>query len=197
SADGQPESSQQATETAFDRVRRLLLPPGGSRQPARLPPGRPQLRSAAAATSAAAGGSGAGAREAAGDGLELAASGVDGRGLGPVSGDRGLLEIPGGANITIRRCGFRDGAANGIALTGAQVSIEDCAFSGLGHSALFSFDGRGVSMRGNRIADCANAGIRIWRSANGLEGSIITGNRIERIGWAGGGNGQNGNGVNV
>lgn len=197
STDEQTASLQTAIDSAFDSVRVLVLPPGDFRVRNLVLRGRMELRGTPGVTTLVAAGSDPIASVVAGDWLQLTDIGFDGRGLGPVSGDRGLLEIPGGANITIRRCGFRDGAANGIALTGAQVSIEDCAFSGLGHSALFSFDGRGVSMRGNRIADCANAGVRIWRSANGLDGSVISGNRIERIGWAGGGNGQNGNGVNV
>ena len=58
-------------------------------------------------------------------------------------------------------------------------------------------DSRGLLITGNRIAECGNAGIRIWRSQNGADGSLITNNRIEKIDWRGGGNGQNGNGINI
>jgi uncharacterized secreted repeat protein (TIGR03808 family) len=55
----------------------------------------------------------------------------------------------------------------------------------------------GILIRGNRIRGCGNAGIRIWRDNTGHDGSIVTGNSISQIDWRGGGNGQNGNGVNV
>ena len=52
-------------------------------------------------------------------------------------------------------------------------------------------------IRGNRITNCGNAGIRIWRDDAGPDGSIITGNRIGKIDWKDGGNGQNGNGMSI
>jgi uncharacterized secreted repeat protein (TIGR03808 family) len=51
-------------------------------------------------------------------------------------------------------------------------------------------------LSGNRIHACNNGGVRIWRSEAGSDGSIISGNSISDIGTRGG-NGQNGNGVNI
>lgn len=111
-------------------------------------------------------------------------------------GFSGGLSISVSDDITLERCRFRN-AAIGVGISDAGVTLRDCRFTGLGDAAIHAMDSRGLLITGNRIDGCGNAGIRIWRSANGADGSIITGNRIARIGWDGGGNGQNGNGINV
>jgi len=100
-------------------------------------------------------------------------------------------------NATFRDCGFDNG---GIAIEAryASATIENCRFGYQRDAAIHSVDSNaGMFIRGNRISDSGNAGIRIWREEAGRDGSIISGNRISRVDWAGGGNGQNGNGVNV
>ncbi len=56
----------------------------------------------------------------------------------------------------------------------------------------------GMMIRSDRVERCGNAGFRIMaRRDEGRDGSIVTGNIVGKIDWVGGGNGQNGNGVNV
>ena len=110
--------------------------------------------------------------------------------------ETGLLVLDGSYGISIRNCHFK-GQATGIAAFGAMATIEACLFAEMGDAAIHSLDSNGLQIRGNRISVCGNAGVRIWRSASGLDGSIVTGNQISSIDWVGGGNGQNGNGVNV
>lgn len=120
-----------------------------------------------------------------------------GAGTGAPRGDnRGLLELDTTERATIRDCLFT-GPTIGLSAYASSATIENCAFLEVGDAAIHCVDSLGLIIRGNRISDCGNAGIRIWRNENGRDGSIVTGNRIERIGWVGGGNGQNGNGVNV
>jgi uncharacterized secreted repeat protein (TIGR03808 family) len=120
-----------------------------------------------------------------------------GAGTGAPKGDnRGLLELDNSERATVRDCLFT-GPGIGHSAYASSATIENCGFLGLGDAAIHSVDSLGLIIRGNRIGDCGNAGIRIWRNENGRDGSIVTGNRIERIGSVGGGNGQNGNGVNV
>ena len=114
----------------------------------------------------------------------------------PEGENRGLVELDSATRVTIRDCGFT-GSSNGIAIFASSATIESCHFSELGDAAIHSFNSLGLFIRGNAIEGCGNAGIRIWREENGPDGSIITGNRISRIDWKGGGNGQNGNGINV
>lgn len=112
------------------------------------------------------------------------------------SGGNDTLSIANSDAITLERCSFRN-AAVGVSITDSDVTISYCTFTEIGDAAVHSMDSRGLLITGNRITHCGNAGIRIWRSESGSDGSIITGNRIASIDWRGGGNGQNGNGINV
>ena len=116
---------------------------------------------------------------------------------GPTGDERALLEVEASDRIRLEHCSFSGGASNGLAVRDAAVSIESCGFSGHALAAIFSLDSRGLKISGNTISDCGNGGILIWSSETRRDGSIVTGNSITRIDWKGGGNGQNGNGINV
>jgi len=85
----------------------------------------------------------------------------------------------------------------GIDLSQSSGRVAFCDISGCGDAGIFSLDAHGLTISDNAIADCGNNGIQVWRSVAGEDGSIISRNRISHIGAASGGNGQNGNGVNV
>ncbi|WP_240232853.1 TIGR03808 family TAT-translocated repetitive protein [Devosia lacusdianchii] len=106
------------------------------------------------------------------------------------------LTIEASESITLERCHFRT-AGTGVAISNSGVTISNCRFTELGDAAIHSMDSRGLLVTGNHIDLCGNAGIRIWRSESGPDGSIVTGNRIANIDWRDGGNGQNGNGINI
>lgn len=127
------------------------------------------------------------------DGLRFAAT----AGNGPSEEGGALLEIETSDDISLRSCGFRGGTANGVSITDAAVGVRDCHFDAHGLAAIRALDSRGLVISGNRIDGCGNNGILIWGSKNRHDGSIVTANRVSRIGWSNGGNGQNGNGVNV
>ncbi len=110
--------------------------------------------------------------------------------------DAGLLTLDGAENVTIINCKFT-GRATGIVARGSRATIENCLFNDMGDAAIHSANSLGMQIRGNRINLCGNAGVRIWRDESGIDGSIVTGNQISSIDWVDGGNGQNGNGVNV
>ncbi len=113
------------------------------------------------------------------------------------AGVNGLVEIEDSAEVTFRQCGFYNSAGNGIAAMTSAVTVEDCDFEGAAAAAIHSQNGQGLMIRGNRIHLCGNAGIRIWRDEDGADGTIISGNRIGKIDWTDGGNGQNGNGISI
>ena len=113
------------------------------------------------------------------------------------AGVQGLIEIEASSGVTFLRCGFKNAAGNGLAASESAVTIEDCDFDGAEAAAIHSQNGKGFMIRGNRIANCSNAGIRIWRDDPGPDGSIITGNRIQSVDFKDGGNGQNGNGLSI
>ena len=132
---------------------------------------------------------------AGGAGISIGASAVTLREIGFSGGEVALTVFASDA-ITLERCRFR-AASVGLGIDDAAVAVRDCAFTDIGDAAIHAINSRGVMASGNRIERCGNAGIRIWRDEGGPDGSIISGNRIGTIGWVGGGNGQNGNGVNV
>lgn len=101
------------------------------------------------------------------------------------------------SDVVFERCRFGDVTGSAIKAYDAALIVRDCVFTAIGDAAIHSMDGRGHMISGNRIDGCGNAGIRIWRGESGPDASIITGNRISNIDWKGGGNGQNGNGINV
>ena len=117
------------------------------------------------------------------------------RDIGFAGGNNGLA-IEFSDDITIERCTFRNSAI-GVAITDSGVIIRDGRFTELGDAAIHAMDSRGLLLTGNRIDYCGNAGIRIWRAAAGPDRSIVSNNRIANIDWRGGGNGQNGNGINI
>ncbi|WP_082533270.1 TIGR03808 family TAT-translocated repetitive protein [Devosia sp. Root413D1] len=116
---------------------------------------------------------------------------------GPSGADRGLVEIEASDHVTLSNCSFIGGAANGLAVRDAGADIEDCDFTGHALAAIFSVDGRGLNIVSNRVSKCGNGGFLIWGSKPRHDGSVITGNTIAGIGSTNGGNGQNGNGINV
>ncbi|MDB5507395.1 MAG: hypothetical protein JWR75_2033 [Devosia sp.] len=116
---------------------------------------------------------------------------------GPSDGDSGLIEIVDAENFTLSRCAFLGSAANGLVLRASSGTIADGDFDGHAFAAIFSLDSNGLRIADNRIRNCANNGILIWGSENRRDASIVTGNTISAIDWVRGGNGQNGNGINV
>lgn len=117
------------------------------------------------------------------------------RDMGFAGGPTGL-NISASDDITLERCRFR-GSEIGVSIVDSSVTIRDCHFTELDDAAIHSADSRGLLITGNRIESCGNAGIRVWRGSSGPDGSIVAANRIANIDWRGGGNGQNGNGINI
>lgn len=115
-----------------------------------------------------------------------------------LTGERaGLVVLNRSRGIVLADLEIRGSRANGIVLTGCAGSIRDCLLAGIAQAGIFSLDAEGLEITRNAINDCANNGILIWRSRAGEDGTIVSGNRIERIRAEAGGTGQNGNGVNV
>lgn len=122
---------------------------------------------------------------------------IDGNGASGDMWHGGLVHVAGSQNVTLRDCTITNTQLNGVSVMHSSGRIEGCDISQSDLTGLFVYDSDGVLAQANRIHDCANGGIRIWRGENGPDGSIVTNNRIWNIDWTGGGNGQNGNGINI
>ncbi len=125
------------------------------------------------------------------DGLSL-------EGGGNPLGDGGALILAAGADsLDIANCRFSGSSEDGIVLRRASGAIKDCEIGDIAKAGLFSEDASAFEIANNHVRDCGDNGILVWRSAQGEDGTIVSGNRIERIAAKSGGSGQNGNGVNV
>lgn len=116
---------------------------------------------------------------------------------GPEGDDQGLLLVSASSGIRLADLGFSGGRANGLAIHDAEADISGCRFADHARAAIFALDSRGLAISSNRIGNCGNGGILVWGSAPRRDGSVIRGNVISGIGATAGGNGQNGNGINL
>ncbi len=111
--------------------------------------------------------------------------------------DGALLMATEATHFDVSDCRFLGSSENGVVLRRVAGRIANCEIGDIAHAALFSEDARGLEIAHNHVRDCSDNGILVWRTALGEDGTIITGNRIERIAAKSGGSGQNGNGINI
>jgi uncharacterized secreted repeat protein (TIGR03808 family) len=114
-------------------------------------------------------------------------------------------EVPGEAlvraaeaeKIGVERCAFAGGSGSGLSLSKCSGRITACEFADCPETGLFAIDSQGLAITDNHAHDIGNNGIQVWTSDKAEDGTIVSGNRVERIAAKGGGSGQNGNGINI
>jgi uncharacterized secreted repeat protein (TIGR03808 family) len=99
-------------------------------------------------------------------------------------------------HLVVDNCRIIGSGGNGLSLEGVAGRIERCAISGAMEAGIYAVESRGLAITGNTVSDCANGGILVHRWQAGEDRTIVTGNRVERIGARRGGTGQWGNGIN-
>jgi uncharacterized secreted repeat protein (TIGR03808 family) len=110
----------------------------------------------------------------------------------------GLLFFAGCEDIELDALNLRDGSGNGAYLDRTSGHVENLNVQGFGETGIFAIDSSHLDITGNRIFNCGNGGIRVWaRESGGHDGTVVARNDIYDIRADGGGNGQNGNGINV
>ena len=100
------------------------------------------------------------------------------------------------SDLRITDCAFA-GSANGLSATGSGGRIQGNRIRDIGKTGIFLLDSTGFDVSGNDIADIGNNAIQVWSSSQRRDGTLVTRNRITRVRFDDGGNGQNGNGVVV
>ncbi len=110
---------------------------------------------------------------------------------------RDLIALESCSDVLINNIHALNARGNGISLQSVSGSLTDCTIKNAGAAGIFSQDANNLEISHNRVTDCANNGILVWRSKPGNDGTILTANRIARIKAKNGGSGQNGNGINV
>ncbi len=109
----------------------------------------------------------------------------------------GLVHIGRTKTVTIANCDIRGSSKAGISLERSGGRVERTVVSGAIECGIRAIESTGLALADNTITDCGNGGIRVWRWSAGDDGTLVTGNRIERIRAMDGGTGENGNGINV
>lgn len=99
--------------------------------------------------------------------------------------------------LTIVNCAFRNFAGGGLELRQCSGRIAHNRIGDIGMTGIFALDSTGLEIASNHITDIGNNAIQVWTSDQRQDGTIVTGNRIERVRFDNGGTGQNGNGVVV
>ncbi|CAD7028291.1 TIGR03808 family TAT-translocated repetitive protein [Pseudorhizobium endolithicum] len=176
----------------------VFLPPGRYEVTGLRLPDRTRLTGIAGATTLALAGSGpfiasaTGARR-----IELAGIDFDGAGLTLPDDVPALLHLRDVPELTIENCAFTGCGKTALQLERCSGAVGGNRMSGIGEYGLYAIDSTGLSVTGNSLADCGNGGILIHRREKGEDGSIISGNRIARTGASYGGTGQFGNAINL
>jgi uncharacterized secreted repeat protein (TIGR03808 family) len=109
----------------------------------------------------------------------------------------GLLHFIGVRNVALDNCEITGSSKMGLLLDRCSGRVENCRISGAAEAGLRSNEAEGLAITGNTVTDCANGGIWVHRWREGEDGTIVSGNRVERISARYGGTGQFGNGINV
>jgi uncharacterized secreted repeat protein (TIGR03808 family) len=132
------------------------------------------------------------------EGLRLEGLVIDGA-LEPIdtTATDGLVTLADCTNVTVRDVTFTGSLVNGLSLRRCSGRISDCTVTKCSATAIFSQDAVGLTITGNTISDIGNNGIQVWRTDAGEDGTIVSGNRISRIAARAGGDGPNGNAINV
>ncbi|MBL8583069.1 MAG: TIGR03808 family TAT-translocated repetitive protein [Rhizobiaceae bacterium] len=108
-----------------------------------------------------------------------------------------LVDLRGVAALAMDNCAIIGSGRSGIALERSSGRIERSTVSGAAEAGIYSVEGVRLTVADNSVTDCANGGILIHRWQRGDDGTLVTGNRVERIAARSGGTGQFGNGINL
>jgi len=129
--------------------------------------------------------------------IELSGLVLDGSNRWLADYTQGLLDLRRVAHLVVDNCQVTGSGKNGLALEHVSGRVERSDISGAADAGIYSVEAGGLEISGNTVSDCANGGILVHRWQQAEDGTIVSGNRVERIGARSGGTGQNGNGINA
>ncbi|WP_141703390.1 right-handed parallel beta-helix repeat-containing protein [Methylobrevis pamukkalensis] len=109
--------------------------------------------------------------------------------------DAGLLAFSAVTDLTIERCTVSGSSGTALALSRVSGRVTGCRINGAAGSGLAVIEAVGLSISGNEITDCGEAGVSLTRWTPGEDGSLVSDNRIERIASRTGAGGRAGSGV--
>jgi uncharacterized secreted repeat protein (TIGR03808 family) len=100
-------------------------------------------------------------------------------------------------DLRVSNCLITNSAANGMRLNNCSGAITSNIFETCVAAGIYSNGARELRIEGNWVSGMGDNGILIWQPSKRSDGTIVTGNRIEKISARSGGSGQNGNAINV
>jgi uncharacterized secreted repeat protein (TIGR03808 family) len=118
-------------------------------------------------------------------------------GNGKLPDNRGLVHCSAARALRVTDCEIRGAGGNGLMLEQCDGAVTGTTIIDAADTALFANNSRGLILSGNVIRGSGNGGIRVWQSDKRQDGTIVADNRIENTLARGGGDGQNGNAINV
>lgn len=196
-SDNQSKRFQQILDKAARRAMPVYLPPGTyTVSNIDLPDGT-RLVGAAGASRLIYGGDGHLLRAENATRIEISDIAIDGANRWLADYTEALLSLRSVADLFLDNCEILGSRKNAVKLERCGGRIERCHIAGAADTAIYAIESDRLSISGNRIEDCGNGGILVHRWTKGPDNSMITGNRIARIGARDGGTGEHGNGINL
>jgi uncharacterized secreted repeat protein (TIGR03808 family) len=122
---------------------------------------------------------------------------IDGAGKALEEYVPGILHLAETPNVVIDNVTIIGSSKSGLALDRCGGRVVQSTTRCAAEAGIRAIESTGLAISDNVIEDCSNAGILVYRWAEGEDGTIVTGNRVARIAATAGGTGQNGNGINV
>ncbi len=196
-AEDQSRVLQRLIETASKEDRQIFLPPGTYMiSNLRLPP-RVRLSGVAGATKLVFAGGDSMITATRAELVSLSGLTIDGAGLPMAEYAAGLVHLAECNGVAIEDCVITGSAGNGLALDRSAGRIGRTTITGAAGAGIRAIESTGLAITDNIVTDCGNGGILVWRWTAGEDGTMVSGNRVERISAKAGGTGENGNGINV
>jgi uncharacterized secreted repeat protein (TIGR03808 family) len=195
--DDQSKAFAKLLNEASDRDAPVFLPPGTYVVSNLTLPARVRLSGVPGATRIVYGGNGHLMMAEQAEHIEMSGLVFDGSNRWMADYAQGLLDLRRVAHLMIDNCQVTGSGKNGLALEHASGRVERSDISGAADAGIYSVEAGGLEISGNTVSDCANGGILVHRWQQAEDGTIVNGNRVERIGARSGGTGQNGNGINA
>ena len=107
-----------------------------------------------------------------------------------------LVHIATSKRVAIEECEIIGSRKSALVLDRVGGRVERCSFIGAAETGLQSNEGAGLTIADNGFSDIAGNAIRVWRWQSGEDGTVVSGNRIDRIATGQGG-GDDGNGIDI
>ncbi len=188
---------QKLLDTASEDDRQVFLPAGTFIVSDLVLPPRTRLAGVAGATKLVYGG---GSHMIVGERaevVEIRDITIDGAGHSLDEYVPGILHLAECRGVIIENVTVTGSTSSGLAFDRCAGRITRSSIHDVRDAGIRAVESTALTITDNTIEDCGNGGILVHRWTEGDDGTIVTGNRVSRIGADAGGTGQNGNGINV